>query len=162
MIYDCVERVADHLRANFDTEMAAVATAKGETGLTTTAKVFEWRSIETMLEAAYPAICVYAGATADVEVPIPRGGTADSDTRAQISVEYVAKGTDPRKIEVQLALAAEAVRNLMLDVWPSGTVWGAGPSLSFSFNRPMQDVESELYENYWHAFVPIQQRDTVT
>lgn len=123
MLYDPIEQFWDVLNDNFATDMAALVTAKGVTGLTTTATIIKRHSAEDIIarRATQPTIG-FVPTTFRTQAK----DQGKRDTRAVLEVVYVATGEDPAKVGKQVELALESIlRSVDRLAGNGGGVFGA-------------------------------------
>ena len=152
MIYDAIEAVATIVTANFFTDMAALISAKGLTGLTTTAAIEKRQRAElyVALGAALPAIGIY-GLMATTQAK----WQGKRDASCTLGLDYYATGTDPIKLAQQTELAAEALLRSIDRIWPTAA-GGAGEgfnSVSVELSAAYMETdkpEGQTVTNYGH------------
>lgn len=126
MIFDALERAYTVANTNFATDMAAIVTAKGLSGLTTTATFVKRQRAETFrdLGAPLPACGVYwAGLVTQAKNQQKRDGVVS------LVYDYYAEGDETEVVEVskQVELAVTALL-LSVDRMAGGAdlVFGGG------------------------------------
>lgn len=123
MIFDAIEQLYTALNANFATDMAALVTDKGLTGITTTATIIKRQTAEVIIakRATQPTIgIVPARFTTQAK------DQAKRDSKNWLEVVYVATGSDPAAIGKQVELALESIlRSIDRLAGQGGGVFGA-------------------------------------
>ena len=106
MLYDPIEEFYDVLNTNFAVDMAALVTAKGLTGITTTAVIIKRQTAEVIIakRATQPTI-----GFVPVTFRTQAKDQGKRDTRAWLEVVYVATGADPAAIGKQVELALQSI-----------------------------------------------------
>ena len=172
MVYDAIEQAATSLSANFDADLAALATAKGEAGITQTATVYKRRPATVLFALAavtgsgvtLPAIGVWVQRTAT------QARRQDvRDNVHQLVFDYVARsagvtaGSDVT-LEKQAELAAEALlRTVDRLVTAGGGYFGAGElagSVVIELSGLAMGPGQSYYEEHVRLTCPVTERDT--
>lgn len=159
MIYDAIEAVYTTVNANFNTDLAALVSAKGLSGLTTSATLFKRQRAETFVELGaaangqLPAIGIYGTA-----VTTEAKWQGKRDPECTVVLDYYARGTDPVKLAQQTELAAEALLLSIDKVYPTAA-GGAGEGFG-SINIELTDAymetdkpDSQTAKNYGHRAI---------
>ena len=163
MIYDSIETAYTVLLANFATDLAALAAAKGVTIVTTC--TFEKRqSVERALELrAVKPFCCINGRRSSTQ----GRDQGKRDSLSIVAFDYYAEGTDPVKLAKQVELAAEAIYLSADDMPGVDTVFGVGEeplSWSVEFSDGYIEAASDsVTPNYFRratVTVPVWDRDT--
>jgi len=161
VIYDAIEQVYAVANANFATDFAALATAKGVVGLNTNAAIEKRQSAETMvrLGAALPCLGI-VGLRARSQAK----DQGKRDTESVIAFDYYAEHADPVLVAKQAELAAEALLRTVDRLWASGaSVFGAGElPLSVVIDFTEGYLETRSPPVYWRSATvtfPVHDRD---
>lgn len=151
MLYDAIERVYALLDANVETDLAALATAKGLT-LGTTVELVKRQRKETFLRlgSTTPAIGIFP---ATVVTQARNQGRRHS--RVGVVCEYYASSADPVLVQQQAELAVEAILRTvdrLGELTDTGGVYGGGGeegSVSVEFTDGRVAGESQAQDVYW-------------
>jgi hypothetical protein len=123
MLYDAIETVYAVVLANFATDLAALASAKGVT-ITTTADIIKRQRAETFVAfgkgVTSPAIGIFS-----IRGLTQAKWQTQRDTDCTVVCDYYARSADPSALAIQAELAAEALLKSMDRIWPTAA-GGAG------------------------------------
>lgn len=161
MIFDAVERAYDVVNANFAADFAALATAKGVTGLALTATIEKRQTAERFiaLQAPGPTIGVWGRGT----VTQAKVGTGWRDNVSSVVLDYYCTGTDPVLVAKQAELAAEALLRAIDRLPGSGDlVFGAGElrgSVTVELTDGYLKTRDDLYYRRAQITFPLTDRD---
>jgi len=160
VIYDPLEKLFDALDANFATDMAALVTAKGLTGITTTATIIKRQTAEVIIakRATQPTIGFYPTTfRTNAKDQVKR------DTRCIVEVVYVATGADPAAIGKQVELALESILRSVDRLAGSGAgVFGAAvedKSIDGDLSDYYTDGEAPNYYQIGTMRIPVDDRE---
>jgi hypothetical protein len=159
MIYDAVETVYAVVNANFATDYAALAAAKGVTVVTPVGIIKRQKAdIFVPLGATLPAIGIY-GLSATTQVK----DQAKRDVFCTMAFDFYDRGTDPVALAKQTELAAEALLLSIDRMWPTAA-GGAGEgdnSITVTLMDGYDETAELQYERRATITFPLMNRDVV-
>ncbi len=114
-LYDAIEIAAAAATAHFSTQLAAIVTARGLSGIDTTATIHKRRPAEHFAglnpDVNLPGIGVYP--TPDAASRTSAKWQGKRDWRNVLNYDYFAMGPDPAKLEEQVELSLEALMRVI-------------------------------------------------
>ena len=161
MTYDVIEEVASTLVTNFNTDMAALTTAKGVTALAS-ATVHKRLPAAVFAgdEKALPGIGVYSPRTLT-----QAKNQARRHSTVTVMVELHLRGTVPATLRAQAELAQEAILLTVDRLWNEGSgLFGAGEEdlgVECAIDGTADTEGQDVYEETVRVSFTVQDEDAV-